>query len=43
MEVNVEENGALTKKVTVTLPVEVVQPQLNEAYDKLKKESKMNS
>ena len=41
MEVNVEEIGALTKKVTVTLPVEVVQPQLNEAYDKLKKESKM--
>jgi trigger factor len=41
MEVNVEEISALTRKVTVTLPVEVVQPKLNEAYDKLKKESKM--
>lgn len=41
MEVNVEEISALTKKVTVTLPVDVVQPQLNAAYDKLKKESKM--
>ena len=41
MEVNVEEISALTKKVTVTLPEDVVQPQLNAAYDKLKKESKM--
>ena len=41
MEVNVEEISTLTKKVTVTLPVDVVQPQLNAAYDKLKKESKM--
>jgi len=41
MEVNVEEVSALTRKVTVTLPVDVVQPQLNKAYDKLKRESKM--
>ncbi len=41
MEVNVEEISALTRKVTVTLPVDVVQSQLNRAYDKLKKESKM--
>lgn len=41
MEVNVEKISALTRKVTVTLPVEVVNPLLNEAYDKLKKESKM--
>jgi trigger factor len=41
MEVNIEEISTLTKKVTVTLPVDVVQPQLNAAYDKLKKESKM--
>ncbi len=41
MEVNVEEISALTKKVTVKLPVDVVQPLLNKAYDKLKKESKM--
>jgi trigger factor len=41
MEVNIEEISTLTKKVTVTLSVDVVQPQLNAAYDKLKKESKM--
>ena len=41
MDVNVEEISALTRKVTVTVPVEVVTPLLNEAYDKLKKESKM--
>ncbi len=41
MEVNVEEISALTRKVTVILPADVVQPKLNEAYDKLKKESKM--
>ncbi len=41
MDVNVEEINALTRKVTVTLPAESVQPKLNEAYDKLKKETKM--
>jgi len=41
MEVNVEEINELTRKITVTLPEEVVQPKLNKAYDKLKKESKM--
>jgi trigger factor len=41
MDVNVEEISALTKKVTVTLPEDSVQPKLNEAYDKLKKEVKM--
>lgn len=41
MEVNVEEINALTRKVTVTLPADSVQPKLNEAYDKLKKDTKM--
>lgn len=41
MEVKIEEVGALTKKVTVTLPESVVQPRLNEEYDKLRKDSKM--
>ena len=41
MEVNVEETSALTRKVTVTLAVDVVKPQLDKAYDKLKRESKM--
>ncbi len=41
MEVNVEEISALTRKVTVTLPEETVQPKLSEAYSKLKRESKM--
>lgn len=41
MDVNVEEINALTRKITVTLPEESVQPKLNEAYDKLKKETKM--
>lgn len=41
MDVKVEEISALTKKVTVTLPGETVQPKLNNAYDKLKKEVKM--
>lgn len=41
MDVNVEEISALTRKITVTLPVESVQPMLNQAYDKLKKETKM--
>lgn len=38
MEVRVEEIGTLTKKITVTLPEGDVQPKLNEAYDKLKKD-----
>lgn len=41
MDVKVEEISALTKKVTVTIPSETVQPKLNKAYDKLKKEVKM--
>lgn len=41
MDVNVEEISALTKKITVTLPEESVQPKLDEAYNKLKKEVKM--
>jgi trigger factor len=41
MDVNVEEISALTRKVTVTLPADIVQSKLNEAYDKLKKETKM--
>lgn len=41
MDVNVEEISALTKKITVTLPVDTVQPKLNEAYEKLRKETKM--
>jgi trigger factor len=41
MEVNIEGIGALTKKVTVTLPESEVQPRLNKEYDKLQKSSKM--
>lgn len=41
MDVNVEEISALTRKVTVTLPEDTVQPKLNQAYDKLRKETKM--
>ncbi len=41
MEVKVEEINALTRVVTVTLPKEVVEPKLNEAYDKLRKEAKI--
>lgn len=41
MDVNVEEINALTRKITITLPADTVQPRLNEAYDKLKKETKM--
>ncbi|NOR23249.1 MAG: trigger factor [Desulforhopalus sp.] len=41
MDVNVEELSALTRKITVTLPEDSVQPKLNQAYDKLKKETKM--
>ncbi len=41
MDVNVEELGVLTRKITVTLPEDSVQPKLNQAYEKLKKETKM--
>lgn len=41
MDVHVEEINALTRKITITLPADTVQPKLNEAYDKLKKETKM--
>jgi len=41
MDVNVEEINALTRKITVTLPEDIVRPKLNQAYDKLKKETKM--
>jgi trigger factor len=41
MEVKVEDTSALTKTITVTLPEETVQPELNKAYDKLRKEVKM--
>ncbi len=41
MDVNVEELSALTRKITVTLPEDSVQPKLNQAYEKLKKETKM--
>ncbi len=41
MEVRVEEIGTLTKKITVTLSESDVQPKLDEAYDKLKKDIKI--
>ncbi len=41
MLVNVEGIGALTKKVTITLPEGDVQPKLNAEYDKLKKDVRM--
>jgi trigger factor len=41
MNVNIEEIGSLTRKITVTLPVDSVQAKLNEAYDKLQKEVKL--
>ena len=41
MDVIVEEVGALTRKITITLPESDVQKKLKEAYDKLQKESKM--
>lgn len=41
MEVTIEGVSELTKKVTITLPEGDVQPKLNEAYDKLKKDSRM--
>jgi trigger factor len=41
MDVNVEEINTLTRKITVTLPEDSVRSKLNQAYDKLKKETKM--
>ncbi len=41
MEVNIEGVSELTKQVTITLPENDVQPKLNEAYDKLKKDVRM--
>lgn len=41
MNVNVEEIGSLTRKITVTLPADSVEAKLNDAYDKLKKEVKL--
>ena len=41
MNVNIEEIGSLTRKITVILPADSVQGKLNEAYDKLKKEVKL--
>lgn len=41
MEVRVEEISGLTRKITVTLPAEVVQPKLSEAYEKLRKDIKI--
>ena len=41
MDVKVEEISALTRKVTITLPGELVTGKLDEAYSKLQKESKM--
>ncbi|MFT5701671.1 MAG: trigger factor [Desulforhopalus sp.] len=41
MDVKVEEISALTKKITVTIPSETVQPMLDKAYDKLKKDVKI--
>jgi len=41
MDVQIEEVGTLTRKVTVTLPEDAVQPRLNAEYDKLRKDAKM--
>lgn len=41
MNVQVEEIGALTRKVTVTLPAETVQAKLKEAYDKVRHEVRL--
>lgn len=41
MDVNVEQIGTLTRKVTVTLPAQGVQGKLDEAYEKLRKEVKL--
>ena len=41
MEVRVEEISGLTRKITVTLPAEIVQPKLSEAYEKLRRDIKI--
>lgn len=41
MDIQVEEVGDLTRKLTITLPADDVQPRLDESYNKLKKEVKM--
>ena len=41
MEVRVEDISTLTKKITVTLPEDVAQPKLDEAYEKLRKDIKI--
>ncbi|MDK9708000.1 MAG: trigger factor [Desulforhopalus sp.] len=41
MNVQVEEIGALTRKVTITLPAELVQAKLKEAYDKVRHEVRL--
>ncbi|HIQ38007.1 MAG TPA: trigger factor [Desulfocapsa sulfexigens] len=41
MDVVVEDVSALTKKITITLPKEGVQKQLEKAYGKLQREAKM--
>lgn len=41
MNVDIEKIGNLSRKITITLPTEMVQEKLNEAYDKLKKEVKL--
>lgn len=41
MEVKVEALSDLTKKISVTLPKDTVQPMLDKAYNKLKKEAKI--
>jgi len=41
MDVSIENVGELTKKVTITLPAEDVQGRIEEAYNKLRRETKM--
>lgn len=41
MDVSIENVGELTKQVTITLPAEDVQGRLEEAYNKLRRETKM--
>ncbi len=41
MDVHVEELGTLTRKLTITLPADLVRPRLDEAYDKLRREVRL--
>ncbi len=41
MDVKIEEISGLTRKVTITVPEDIVTGRLDEAYQKLQKESKM--